>query len=298
MRPIARATGGSSSTRRTRAAGASAGRRPPRGAAAETASGARRRGAAATPRRACPAPGALSSVTPPPSPAAMPCTTDRPRPLPAPAGFVVKYGSNARARVGERPSRGRCRRPRAGRSSPGASPAGAPAARRLGALHRTSSTPPRAAIASRAFAQRFRSTWWTWVGSARTAPASGSVRVADLDVRGRGGADERAAPPGRRARRPPATASAGGGARTRGSAARPPSRGARPPRSASASSRPREPGRQLAREGLGVAQDRGEHVVEVVGDAARERPERLDLLRLPEPLLERACAPPRRGGAR
>ncbi len=47
--------------------------------------------------------------------------------------------------------------------------------------------------------------------------------------------------------------------------------------------------REIAGERLGVAEDRREHVVEVVGDAARERPERLDLLGLPEPLLQRAA---------
>ena len=42
--------------------------------------------------------------------------------------------------------------------------------------------------------------------------------------------------------------------------------------------------------GLGVAADHGQEVVEVVGDAAGEPPDRLELLRLPQLLLELACA--------
>jgi hypothetical protein len=46
-----------------------------------------------------PRPGALSTVTCPPLCATMPYTIDRPRPVPCPAGLVVKNGSNTRACV-------------------------------------------------------------------------------------------------------------------------------------------------------------------------------------------------------
>ena len=48
--------------------------------------------------------------------------------------------------------------------------------------------------------------------------------------------------------------------------------------------------RQLVEEHLAVTEDRGEHGVEIVGDAASEPSDRLHLLRLPELLLELLAA--------
>jgi len=46
-----------------------------------------------------PTPGLDSSAMPPPACSTIPYTVDSPRPVPRPSGFVVKYGSNARAIV-------------------------------------------------------------------------------------------------------------------------------------------------------------------------------------------------------
>ena len=51
---------------------------------------------------------------------------------------------------------------------------------------------------------------------------------------------------------------------------------------------PRVGGRHLLEQQVGVAEDRSEHVVEVVGDTAGQPPDRFQLLRMPQPVLARA----------
>ena len=115
-----------------------------------------------------PRPGALSMRTVPPDWAAKPCSCDRPSPLPAPGGLVVKNGSNACARTSSdmpHPVSATLMwtyRPWAGRSAPGMVSSG-PDAQEAEIITR-----PWPAIASRALITRFSSAASIWPRSART----------------------------------------------------------------------------------------------------------------------------------
>ena len=226
----------------------------------------------------------------------MPCTSDRPRPVPTPTSLVVKNGSKIRASTRRRDAAAVVGDVQAQVAAGGSVLVATASGASSSTASSATSSLPSARIACTAFAHRFITTWWICVGSPST-PASPAASLRLEPHAGRSDA---------------ATASSASsttdctctGTRSpmplrEKARMRSTSDFARWPAAIAASMWRRcsvPSGRALLRQ-LAVAEDGRQDVVEVVRDAAGERADRLELLRLAQLLFEplalgsrRACA--------